>query len=603
VRPLDYSVFSGAGISAAAPASCPLGNELRDGVLALMRERATRYAPQLYSPREDFDDLLGSRKLEQILGRLWRVLGPEALDCLLSLKILVPNEAHMLAALHLARGGTHVSVNLDRGIEHAYALISGERRLSGAVQGSHGALLKQWQAIARGYPVLLVVASRREFEAWAAAGRLPALLKLHGSLDESETRLIDVVVEDTEALGGLSLARRAAVETLGAADQIMVAGYGGLDPDVYHLLLHTAEGKQTTWASKETDPRVAKDCEKHAIELHTGTPNGLATTSLREVAGTDLPWPESPPVAPGWRERFDRWAQDLIAGHDDAAFATAWAWLLADIGQRDRAAEVLAEVLRRDPSDAARLRLADVLYDDGHRAHASRAYASLVLRRRLHWPTRAHCLLRLAGIARGFALRRGHVAFLLGVPTALALTRVVRTVQDRRGTTAEQETTAAADAIHGHTLLRAAERIAANWPPGLRRLTARLLRRAATHCEEGARISANGNRRALANTHRLTALALLALIETTPPDPSWREQLEQLADSYTFLGDMPGAGNCIAALAIIARSSGEPTRADELLADARTAYTEHRADGRIYTSGAALIDRLTRIFNRQFKTK
>ncbi|MGP0100876.1 MAG: hypothetical protein ACLPUT_04540 [Solirubrobacteraceae bacterium] len=109
------AVFTGAGISGAAPASLPLGYTLRDRVLELMHRNAARYAPDLVGEEQLESLRQPERKLEQVLGRLWRVLGEEALGCIDCLRVALPNEAHMLCALHLARGGLQVTVNFDRG--------------------------------------------------------------------------------------------------------------------------------------------------------------------------------------------------------------------------------------------------------------------------------------------------------------------------------------------------------------------------------------------------------------------------------------------------------------------------------------------------------
>jgi hypothetical protein len=82
-------------------------------VLKLMYVGAADYAAALVDAAQLDDMRQPQRKLEQVLGRLWRVVGEDALGCLRCLHVAVPNEAHMLCALHLARGGTHVTVNLD----------------------------------------------------------------------------------------------------------------------------------------------------------------------------------------------------------------------------------------------------------------------------------------------------------------------------------------------------------------------------------------------------------------------------------------------------------------------------------------------------------
>jgi hypothetical protein len=94
---LDDAVFTGAGIGAAPPASLPLGYALRDRVLELMYGGAAGYAPDLVDEEQLERLCCPERKLEQVLGRLWRVVGAEALECLHCLQVEVPNKAHMLA--------------------------------------------------------------------------------------------------------------------------------------------------------------------------------------------------------------------------------------------------------------------------------------------------------------------------------------------------------------------------------------------------------------------------------------------------------------------------------------------------------------------------
>jgi hypothetical protein len=69
---------------------------------------------------------------------LWGTLGEDALQCLLALRVEVPNEAHLLAALHLIRGGMHVTLNFDVGIELAYELLTGRAALLAAAPAEYG---------------------------------------------------------------------------------------------------------------------------------------------------------------------------------------------------------------------------------------------------------------------------------------------------------------------------------------------------------------------------------------------------------------------------------------------------------------------------------
>ncbi len=84
----------------------------------------------------------------------------------------MPNEAQMLAALHLVLGGTHVTLNFDIGIELAYELLTGSNgpalsylclaaRASGrrgeqlAVNGNRRSLVIQHRLLLSAYACLL----------------------------------------------------------------------------------------------------------------------------------------------------------------------------------------------------------------------------------------------------------------------------------------------------------------------------------------------------------------------------------------------------------------------------------------------------------------
>jgi hypothetical protein len=598
------AVFTGAGIGGAAPASLPLGYALRDRVLEFMYRNAALYAPDLVGEEELADLRRPERKLEQVLGRLWRVVGEEALDCLHCLQVQLSNEAHMLCALHLARGGMHVTVNLDRGIEQAYELISGRCELPSVLRDAYGSKLAQWRARVGRVGALRVVASRQQFEDWAADGRPAGLLKVHGSLAATGRTLVDVVVEDTEELGGLSAGRRAAVESLNCPSGLLITGYGGLDPDVYGPLLQAASGTDSEWATKclDDDSPVRVDCQRRGIRVNVGDPQGLASYALRELLGEhELQWPEIEIDGSGWSERIDAWGESLMARHHGARFAHAWAWLLADVGDRDRAARLLHRVVEHDPYDAARVRLADVLYDrarENDRQEALRLYRGLVLARALDWPTRAHCLLRLGGIARGRAVRKGGwqaAPYLVG---ALVAPSVVLAGQRLRYRDVDPEMTAAALGTLGQTVLRASEQAALHWPRRLWPVLSGGLMWAAARCERCAELTSNGNRRALASSHRLLALALAALLRGRAPDLAWQAQLESLADSYRHAGDLAGAGNCTAALAVIRMATDRQDVAHQHLMEARELYAEGRFDRQPLPSGAALLERLELLFER-----
>ena len=236
-------VFTGAGISGDAPSSLPRGFGLRDCLVEAMYAAAVRSpaAAHLLTPAHREELLKSGRKLEVVLGRLWGTIGDDALGCLLSLAVDLPNRAHLLAALHLASGGTHLTMNLDVAIEVAYDLVTGRRQLPPNAPAVFYDALEEWRRLAPpGAAPLRVVAAREEFDAWAADGSPPALLKLHGSLSRDQTGLIDVVVVDVEELGQLPPGRAAALARVAEADELVVTGYSGGDPDVHTPLIASA---------------------------------------------------------------------------------------------------------------------------------------------------------------------------------------------------------------------------------------------------------------------------------------------------------------------------------------------------------------------------
>src|SRR5215469_1150414 len=411
------AVFSGAGISGEAPASLPRGFGLRDDLLRLMHSAAAQSVGAEVTDGQ-LAGLVGSgRKLEVVLARLSGAAGAEAADCLLALRLRVPNEAHMLAALHLALGGTHVTLNFDVGIEVAYGLLIGAGA-AGDLPEPYRSALAGWRALVpAGAGTLRVVASHREFDAWVADGSPPALLKVHGSLSRDQRHLVDVVALDIDELGQLTASRRAAVDALGSARQLLITGYSGADPDVYRPLLAAAATPASSWCcySLPDGSPVPQDLRDRKVALTTGAPAGLAVCALRELPGLGAApaWPRIELPGPGYRERFDQWAREFRGSRPRDKIAVAWAWLLADGGDLDTAERLLRELARRESADAGTLlRYAEVLYtrargDDRTRAGA--LYRHITADRQADAGTRLLCRLRRGDISRGRVIRDGQL--------------------------------------------------------------------------------------------------------------------------------------------------------------------------------------------------
>ncbi len=254
----------------------------------------------------------------------------------------------MLAGLHLARGGTHVTLNFDVGIELAYELLTGGEATA-ALPEPYRSAATGWQTLVpERVPVLRVVASRPELDAWVADRKPLALLKVHGSLSRDQRYLVDVVVLDIDELGQLTQSRRTAIDTLGSAKRLVITGYSGADPDVYKPLLAAVPAAVSSWCrySLPHGSPVWQDLHARRIALSTGAPTGLAVTALREFLGLSNtpPWPQQQLPGVGYREHFDQWAYEFRASRPADKIAVAWAWLLADGGDLDTAKCMLGEL-------------------------------------------------------------------------------------------------------------------------------------------------------------------------------------------------------------------------------------------------------------------
>jgi hypothetical protein len=602
-------IFSGAGISGDPPAALPRGFGLRNDLLREIYAAAIR-APAVGSliTGMQLDELVGSqRKLEVILGRVWGTIGDDALGCLLTLTVDVPNEAHMLAAVHLARGGTHVTLNFDLGIEIAYDLLTGRAELPAFAPEEFGRLLPDWRRLVPAdTPPLWVAASRTDLVAWDISGRPPALLKPHGSLTRDQTGLVDVVVVDIEELGQLAPGRRAAIDRVATCDLLLITGYSGADPDVYQPLLDAAptdSRRRTTWRcySLAKDSPVRVDAPARGIELVLGAPDGLATTALRDILGLadSPPWPETLVPGAAYEDRFRDWARRLTARHPPDLFAQAWAWLAADLGDLDNA-EAIAARLADSGDFGARMRHAEILYTRAHgtdRDRAGQLFHQLGRDSGADLATRAHCLLRAGDVARGRATR-GRPDLVTVAHLARAFTEPARVLWLTRNGRRDLESAADAYRAVQQTGLRIVERAAATapasaWP--VLALTARALTAAGRRAEA---MAANGNRRALVRQQRMMLTALAALLSHRPAPTGLDGELRGLHDAYHAADDLPGAGNCTAARAVVAVATGDVAAGRALLDAARLEYAWGRHDRDPLPSGAALVVVLSRLFDR-----
>lgn len=597
-------MFSGAGISGDAPASLPRGFALRDDLLKLIHAAASESLGTQVTDGQIADLLASSRKLEVVLARLSGAAGVDAADCLLALRLRVPNEAQLLAALHLALGGTHVTLNFDVGIELAYEVLIGGEAMT-TLPEPYQSAAADWQALApEDAPPLSVVASHLEFEAWVANGKPPALLKVHGSLSRDQQHLLDVVVLDIDELGQLTPSRRAAIDSLESVKRLLITGYSGADPDVYKPLLAAAPAPMTSWCcySLPDNSPVWLDLRARRIALSTGAPSGLATIALRKLLGlSGTPsWPQQQLPGAHYRDHFDQWARRFRSSRPADKIAIAWAWLLADGGDLDTAERMLAELATRQSADPGTLlRYAEVLYTrarDDDRDRAEVLYRQVGADGRTDPSTRLMCRLRSGDISRGRAIRGGQLAML---PLIRAFAQPLRVLVATRAGRREQE--AAADAYRAlqHTTLRALERAAARAPRRSWPALAYLCRATGWLAGPGQRLAGNGNRRSLIRQHRLLLSAYACLLAGRTPPHGLEQEIQSLRDAYRSADDLPGSGNLTATLAVVAAAQRDRDSATRLIDEAHNDYTVGRPDSQPIASGQALLVAIQRILDRQ----
>jgi hypothetical protein len=310
-------------------------------------------------------------------------------------------------------------------------------------------------------------------------------------------------------------------------------------------------------------------------------------------------WPELEVAGATYESRFKDWEIWLRGRHSVAAFAQAWAWLVADLGDLDTGVALVEKLLKEGyNSPEVKLRCAELLYSrdgDGDRGRALglfRAVAAVSDSAR-----RNHCLLRIADISRGRSVRGEQHLLLAVLHLIRAIVGPIRVLITARGGRTDRE--AAADALRAlqQTGLRSTERIACLAPKAAWSPLGVVCRRLAALGRRAEALAANGNRRALIRSHRLLLIALAALLSGREPDAHLRPAVLSLRNTYLTADDLPGAGNCSVTLAVIAIAGKDFTVAENLLATALEQFTAGR-NGMPITSGAALHSVGTRLLAR-----
>jgi hypothetical protein len=590
----EVSIFSGAGVSAAAPASLPLGMRLRDLVLTLCQRAAETLAlPGAYDlPIEVLTK--EAWKLEFVLGRLARILPAESRRVLHALTMPLPNEAHLLLADHLGLGGLQATLNFDQGIEFAYGLLSGERSLPAWTPEPFPELLEHWRAEFRVLlPPLRVLATEQSFVAWRAHPTKPALLKLHGSLKalDGEPQTVEPIFLDGAELVDPSQPRLFALDRLADGESMLVTGYSGDDLDYYDPLLERLASTPFRWVVRSlSDPAVTLSIS----ELRAGQPElgATATQVLRELLPGLPEWPEVEVDERHFDRAFEAWAQDV----PDEAAAEAFASMLLDVHRYDIAVPMLSELYRRKGLPRTDLRLADALYHRGYpgdKRDAARRYGRIATCvRGVDVDTRVHALLRWSECYRSLGLggKTSRTASLarayLGGYAALGLASIRRSSRRNRG---------AAHGIVGHLWLRLAEGAASRYASRGGRLGGALLAAVARRHLLRALREADAFRQLFVQMQEVEARALLSVLRGDPP-PTDSQLLGRLDRAYRRISDPRGRANVHAANALVALAHGDCPEARRLLQEAQNLYTYR--PGWTDPSGEALVARRNAIANR-----
>ena len=149
----EVAFWTGAGISADAPTSCPLGRTLTDRALDTyfepgLAERLNDLYEKLRAPNAGYRP-----RLETVLDVVTEVSGLGALDDILSdLRAAPPNDVHRFFARHLALGGNHITANFDTCIERAGIGAGQVLHIHGSLEDELSALGARLCVIQNGLP-------------------------------------------------------------------------------------------------------------------------------------------------------------------------------------------------------------------------------------------------------------------------------------------------------------------------------------------------------------------------------------------------------------------------------------------------------------------
>ena len=550
-------LFTGAGLSHLPPAGLPLATTFQRRLAEACYRAARTVAPDLVD--EAHRDAVATGPCN-LLARLHNTRASSGSGAVRSLKVTLPSEAHVLAALHLALGGFHVTVNFDEGVERAYELLAGRATLPEDAPADYHDALPAWRrCVPAPMPALRV--------AWTASGLAstdfaarPLLVKLNGSMarDTDGVALPATGAPDEADATELGRHRTAALDALTREDFVVVTGYSGADHVCYAELVKRLRVGRFLWMA----PSVRPDVRATVKAIDPGQPlAGQPADAIRRHLPFAPPsWPSAPATGSGFEQRFEAWSAGLAPEVGTAAFA----WALADIGRVDAAIGLFERLGNGGRATArTRLRLAEALVTrdgDGDRRRAARMFLVSTLGK----GTGSRQLRSYAGArwaeclaSRGAPLPAMAVAALAGPLGG--------------DSTARSRSTSA---VVGIVLGWLERRVPAGSGSAGRTVTRWLSARCASSAQRVIATTDHapgGRRRALVRRQAIELSALVALLGGPPLPRASVEQLDWLKQVYDHLGDDAGVAATLGTRALASLAAGEPDAARRTLEQAMLA--------------------------------
>jgi aminodeoxyfutalosine deaminase len=547
-------LFTGAGLSHAAPAALPLARTFHRRLHEILYAAATTFAPGLLD-HGAYDTIRTGAW--NVLSRLENVLPGSGAGALACLRVAVPNEAHLLAAIQLAHGGLHVTVNVDDGVERAYALLSGATQLPAETPAHYHAALLRWRScFPDAAPALRVLTTPADFRSASFSTR-PLLVKLHGSAGGCRDGVVLAVppVTDDVDVTALGRHRTAALDAL-AEEFIVVTGYSGSDFASFTALLARLRPGRFWWIA----PVIRTDVRTALRAVDPGQPlKGRAVAALRaHLRLTPPEWPTERVEIPSFDERLGAWSSQL----PPRAAAEAVAWALADAGWGREAVAILERVCANSDDVGTRVRLAHAL---AHRAGPGDAASSA--RTFLRAAARSADPALTAYALTRWAECRAEVEAPAAGRRVRAAARVAASAAviagGRRASPSDR--VRATSAVMGLLLSRLERRLAAAIPSQGRRLALKAAADGAA-AEVSRALAAtahlpSGKRRALLERQAIELDAIAALLGGLPPGAEALRSLRHLCRTYEHLADPRGLAEAIATRALVLLAAGQPSRA------------------------------------------